>query len=131
MAKNKSQKPAALNDEPAGTPVLDDETDDASLATTSEGGAVASDDDVQPEATAPEATPPSAYDPEPEDTDEELPPVLSRSARKAGKQLYKVWKHGKLELDGKVYEPGSFVELTPEQAESIPCVEAHEPDADA
>ena len=127
MAKHKSQKPAALHEEPAGTPVLDDEPEDDTTATTLDAtseGEIASDVQI-------DAAPPSAYEPEPEDIDdEEPPPVLTRSARKAGKQIFKVWKHGALKYGGKMHDAGSFIELTSEVAEGIACLELVDTDVD-
>lgn len=46
-----------------------------------------------------------------------LPSLLVPAVRR-----YRVWPHGELHRNGVVYGPGAELELTPEQAASIPCL---------
>lgn len=64
------------------------------------------DEDVVPP-TAPEEPASTRVDAEPPVQD---PPV---KVRKGSKASYVVWAHGSVNVDGKYYQPGDTVELTP------------------
>ena len=48
---------------------------------------------------------------------------LETPAPANGKRAYKVWAYGTLQRNGTIHQPGDVLNMTPEEAAKIPCLE--------
>ena len=55
-------------------------------------------------------------------TGRKLLPAAPPAAVEPARATYRVWDYGALQRNGKTYQPGETLALTPEEAAKIPCL---------